>query len=181
MDTNRTLDSLDLRILDILQHDCTTPRSHIAELVGLSPPAVLERIRKLEEAGVVRGFHALLDSRKLGFDVTAFIGVSLAHPRHIAQFEREIAEVLAVQECHHVTGDFTLLIKVRTANTAGLEHLISQIRSVEGVQRTVTMVVLSTQVERFDLELPGDAGSEAASARSVPTEERSGRDRARRR
>lgn len=148
-----TLDDIDRHILELLQEDCTTSRARIAELVGLSGPSVHERIRKLEEAGVVRGYHAMLDGRALGLDVTAFIGVSLQHPRQIEDFEDAVAGLRAVQECHHVTGDFTLMLKVRTANTATLEGLISRLRSLEGVQRTVTMVVLSTQTERTAIEL----------------------------
>lgn len=148
-----TLDEVDRQILHILQEDCTTPRNRVAELVGLSAPTILERIRKLEESGIVRGYHAMLDARSLGLDVTAFIGVSLQHPAQIDVFEDAIIALTAVQECHHVTGDFTLMLKVRTTNTATLEELISCIRSVSGVLRTVTMVVLSTQTERVAMDL----------------------------
>ena len=151
--TNGLIDDLDRQILELLQEDCTTSRSRIGELVGLSGPSVHERIRKLEECGVVRGYHAMLDPRAVGVDVSAFIGVSLQHPVRIEAFEDAVGELRAVQECHHVTGDFTLMLKVRTANTATLEELISRLRSLDGVQRTVTMVVLSTQTERTTVDL----------------------------
>ena len=156
-DTSR-LDEIDRQILGILQDDCTTPRTKVAEMVGLSSPSVLERIRKLEEGGIVKGYHALIDARSVGLDVTAFIGVSLLHPRQIESFEAAVTALKAVHECHHVTGDFTLLMKVKTANTASLEELISSIRSIDGVSRTFTMVVLSTQTERVELALepPGE-------------------------
>jgi Lrp/AsnC family leucine-responsive transcriptional regulator len=148
-----TLDEIDLRILEILQTDATTPRTRVADLVGLSAPSVLDRIRKLEESGTIRGYHALIDARSVGLDVTSFIGVSLQHPRQIESFEAEVTGLKAVQECHHVTGDFTLLLKAKTASTASLEELISRLRSIEGVSRTITMVVLSTQTERVELDL----------------------------
>ncbi|MCC6642469.1 MAG: Lrp/AsnC family transcriptional regulator [Deltaproteobacteria bacterium] len=147
------LDATDLRILDLLQESCKRPLASIGEKVGLSAPAVMERVHKMEEAGVIHGYVALVDARLLGLDVTAFIGVSVAHPRMIGAFEREVVNMDAVLECHHVTGAHTLLLKVRTVNTEGLEELIDRIRSVEGVTRTETNVVLSTQTERTRIAL----------------------------
>jgi Lrp/AsnC family leucine-responsive transcriptional regulator len=147
------LDDTDLRILALLQEDCRTPLARIGEAVGLSAPAVLERIKKLEAAGVITGYRALLDSRRLGLDITAFIGVSISHPASIPEFERRVVALPDVLECHHVTGEHTLLLKVKTANTSSLERLISQVRSIDGVARTETMVVLSTYTERVQLAL----------------------------
>ncbi len=97
-----------------------------------------------------------MNARRLGKDVTAFIGVSISHPKLIGEFEKEIARLDDVQECHHVTGQHTLLLKVKTANTSSLEELISKIRSIDGVDRTETMVVLSTHTERTQLALQYD-------------------------
>lgn len=141
------LDSVDLHILALLQENCKLPLVKIGERVGLSAPSVIERIKKLEESGVIRGYTAVLDARKLGKDITAFIGVSINHPRSISQFEKEIDRIEDVQECHHVTGEHTLLLKVKVDNTAALEKLIRKIRSIEGVARTETSVVLSTYTE----------------------------------
>jgi len=142
------LDATDRAILDLLQENCKRPLAAIGEKVGLSAPAVVERIHKLEEAGVVTGYVALLDARRLGKDVTAFIGVSSERPRGIEALESQVGAIPEVMECHHVTGDPTLLVKVKTRNTASLEQLIEQIRTLEGVTRTETMVVLSTSAER---------------------------------
>ncbi len=147
------LDDTDIRILGLLQEDCRTPLARLGEQVGLSAPAVLERIKKLEAAGVIAGYHAIVDGRKIGLDVTAFIGVITTDPESIEQFEQSVGGLENVLECHHVTGAFTFLLKVKTANTSTLEHLISQIRSIEGVARTETTVVLSTHVERVQLGL----------------------------
>jgi Lrp/AsnC family leucine-responsive transcriptional regulator len=147
------LDDTDLRILGCLQEDCRTPLARIGEAADLSAPAVLERIKKLETAGVITGYPVLLDARRLGLDITAFIGVSISHPTLIADFEQQVVELDDVLECHHVTGEHTLLLKVKTENTSSLERLISQIRSIEGVARTETMVVLSTHTERVQLPL----------------------------
>jgi len=142
------LDATDVRILDLLQENCKRPLAAIGEKVGLSAPAVAERIHKMEQAGVITGYVALLDSRALGLDVTAFIGVSIGHPRLIDAFEREIESFDDVLECHHVTGGPTLMLKVKTESTETLEELIDRVRSIEGVTRTETSIVLSTRAER---------------------------------
>jgi Lrp/AsnC family leucine-responsive transcriptional regulator len=124
----------------------------LGEAVGLSAPAVLERIKKLEAANVITGYHAIIDGQKLGLDVTAFIGVVTSDPDSIEQFEQQVTALGPILECHHVTGAFTFLLKVKTANTRALERLITQIRSTEGVARTETTVVLSTHIERVQLD-----------------------------
>jgi Lrp/AsnC family leucine-responsive transcriptional regulator len=166
-------DDMDLRILQLLQEDCRTSLARLGEAAGLSAPAVLERIKKLEAAGVITGFRAILDARRLGLDITAFIGVIISHPSVLGSFESQLAALDGVLECHHVTGEYTLLLKVKTANTSSLERLISQIRSLEGVTRTETMVVLSTHTERVQLRLhPASGPAPTAGKRSRRTGER---------
>ena len=152
------LDDIDLRILDLLQEDCRFSLARIGEAVGLSAPAVLERIKKLEAAEIITGYHALLNARRLGLDVTAFIGVIVGHPKLIGDAERQVVALADVLECHHVTGEYSLLLKVKTENTSSLERLISQIRSLDGVARTETMVVLSTHTERVRLPVHPTTG-----------------------
>jgi Lrp/AsnC family leucine-responsive transcriptional regulator len=142
------LDQIDIQILALLQEHCKMPLAKIGQRVGLSAPAVIERIKKLEESGVITGYTAMLDTRKLGCDITAFIGVLTSHPRSIHEVEEQIESRPEVLECHHVTGAYTLLLKVKTTNTTTLEELISHLRSIEGVARTETMIVLSTHTER---------------------------------
>lgn len=128
--------------------DCKLPLAKIGERVGLSAPSIVERVRKLESEGFITGYHAHLDARRLGMDITAFIGVSVVHPRSISFFETQLSQLPDVLECHHVTGGYTLLLKVKTHDTQSLERLIQALRSIEGVERTETSVVLSTKVER---------------------------------
>ncbi len=141
-------DATDRAILELLQENCKQPMAAIGQKVGLSAPSVVERIHKLEEAGVVTGYVALVDARRLGKDVTAFIGVSTDQPQAIGDVEKHVIGIDDVLECHHVTGAHTLMIKAKTENTEALEGLIDRIRSIRGVHRTETMVVLSTHVER---------------------------------
>ncbi|MFZ0886991.1 MAG: Lrp/AsnC family transcriptional regulator [Candidatus Binataceae bacterium] len=145
------LDAIDLQIIDILQDQGRIPHVKLGEQVGLSAPSVIERVKKLEDSGIITGYHASVDARRLGKDVTAFIGVSINHPRLIGLFEQSVATLEDVLECHHVTGAHTLLLKVKTDDTSSLERLISSIRSIEGVERTETMVVLSTHTERVQI------------------------------
>ena len=155
------LDGIDRQLLDALQSDSKRSLKEIGSAVGLSAPSVMERVRKLENAGVIKGYHALLDARKVGLDTSAFIGVSVSNPQQISEFEIWVESIPQVLECHHVTGGHTLLLKVKTQNTADLEKLISRIRSMEGVAGTETMVVLSTHTERVEVALPqGEPASE---------------------
>ena len=154
------LDRIDYQMLDALQHDAKIPLKKLGELVGLSAPSVLERIRKLELAGVIRGYRAEVDGHAVGLDVTAFIGVSVQTPATLAAVEEWVADEAQIQECHHVTGAFTLMVKVKTRNTRELQALISRIRSLDGVASTETMVVLSSTTERsqvaFDIPTVSD-------------------------
>ncbi|MBW1760326.1 MAG: Lrp/AsnC family transcriptional regulator [Deltaproteobacteria bacterium] len=148
------LDGIDRQLLDELQSDCKRSLKEIGAAVGLSAPSVMERVRKLENAGIIRGYHGLLDARKVGLDISAFIGVSIGDPRLLSAFEEWVDSIPQVLECHHVTGSHTLLLKVKTQNTEDLEQLISRIRSMDGVASTETMVVLSTHTERVEIALP---------------------------
>ena len=147
------LDQIDLKILSILQNDGRRRLADIADEVELSAPAVMERVKKLEASGVIRGYQALVDGKKVGKDITAFIGVSVGSQRDMDKFSAQMMDYRDVLECHHVTGDESFILKVKSANTGALEKLLGEIRSVDGVTRTVTKVVLSTAKEGQTLEL----------------------------
>src|SRR4029453_4522649 len=168
-------DDTDLRILDMLQDDCRTALARIGEHVGLSAPSVLERIKKLEAAGVITGYHAVLDARRLGLDVAAFIGVITTQPDLIGGAEGRVAAPLGVPECPPVTGEYTLLLKVKTASTSSLETLITQIRSLDGVSRPETTGGLSPHAEGSRLALhPGEHAPPAHGKRTRRVGERNG-------
>jgi Lrp/AsnC family transcriptional regulator, leucine-responsive regulatory protein len=151
--TRTELDDTDRALIAALQEDCSQSLAKLGVGVGLSAPSVLERVRKLEASGLVRGYHASIDPRLLGLDIGAFIGVGIDHPRHITTFEKAMLGVPEVLECHHVTGRHTLMLKVRTANTESVHKLIGVIREQKGVVRTETMIILGTQLERASLPL----------------------------
>ncbi|HKP84558.1 MAG TPA: Lrp/AsnC family transcriptional regulator [Blastocatellia bacterium] len=143
-----TLNQIDYKIIDLLQRNARMTQSEVAAAVGLSQPAVAERMRKLEQEGVITGYAARVDGRQLGKDITAFIGVGIEHPRHNAEFARRILALPDVLECHHVTGADSYLMKVVTENTESLDRLISEsLRTIPGVTRTHTTIVMSSVKE----------------------------------
>jgi Lrp/AsnC family transcriptional regulator, leucine-responsive regulatory protein len=156
------LDPVDVALLRRLQADCKASLARLGEEVGLSAPAVMKRLRKLEAAGFVRGYHAELDSRALGLDITAFVGLSINFPKNIEEFTRILEDLDEVQECHHVTGRHSLLLKVRARDTHALEDLISRLQRIDAVQATETNIVLSTRKESFKVPLDHLASKQIA-------------------
>lgn len=147
------MDSADLRIVDLLQQNARTTQSELAREVGLSQPAVAERIRKLEERGVITGYAARVDPAQLGVDVTAFIGVGIEHPRFFEAFNRKVKALAEVLECHRVAGEDSYLLKVKTPNTGSLDRLLVEVlRIIPGVTRTFTTIVLASVKEETYVE-----------------------------
>ena len=147
------LDEIDLTIIDVLQQSGRTRRNDLAERVGLSLPSVSDRLRKLEKLGYITGYHATVDAKRLGKDITAFVFVTVDSSRHYHQFIEHAAAQDDILECHAITGEGTHLLKVRTANTASLEKLLSRIQAWSGVVSTRTDLVLSTAKETFHIKV----------------------------
>lgn len=147
------IDKIDSGLLAILQEHGRTSQHDLAQAVGLSAPAVGERLRKLEERGIIRGFTAVLDPKRLGRDVTAFIAVGMGGSRFYPQFRERVAECPEILECHSVTGQGSHLLKIRVTSTSELEQLLAQVQSWPGVQWTTTSIVLSTLKETSRLAL----------------------------
>jgi Lrp/AsnC family leucine-responsive transcriptional regulator len=141
-----TLNAVDRSIIDILQQEGRSTFAQIAAQVGLSPAAVHERVKKLEARGVITGYHAGVDASLVGAGVTAFISVSqVAGPR--GDLEDTFSRMPWVEECHHIAGEESVLLKVRAETTRALEHLIWEIRALPTVERTKTVIVLATIFE----------------------------------
>ncbi|MDQ3388259.1 MAG: Lrp/AsnC family transcriptional regulator [Gemmatimonadota bacterium] len=152
------IDRTDAHLLSLLQENARTSQHDLARAVGLSAPAVADRLRKLEERGVIREFTAVVDPRAVGYDITVFIGVGMTGSRHYGHFRGRIGEIPEIQECHAVTGEASHLLKARLENTAALESLLAEIQGWPGVQWTTTSIVLSTVKETS--ALPISASSE---------------------
>ncbi len=155
---NGTLHPVDKRILEILQTQGRIPNVQLAAEVGLSPSAVLERVRKLEERGIIEGYVTLLDNRKLGLGTIAFVAVSLnLHQRDsIENFHGFVRESEKVLECYHVAGGEDYLLKVYARDIEDYERfLLSSLTRTKGIDKVKTMFVLSTLKHETAIPLGG--------------------------
>src|SRR5215212_7243124 len=148
------IDSTDKKILNILQENARTPNTEIARRVGLVPSAILERIRKLEERGVIQGYGVRLDGRALGLSLLAFVLVRTDELCGESEAANKLASLPEVLELHHIAGEDCFLVKVRTADTEALGRLLrEQIGAIESVRSTRTTIVLHTTKETEALPL----------------------------
>ena len=149
------IDALDSKVLAQLMRQARMTWAELASQLGLSAPATADRVRKLEERGVIQGYLTQVDPKSLGYDLTAFIAVTLDHPRDRDGFLTQVHALPEIQECHHVTGDDDYLLKVRCQGTQGLERLITDgLKQVTGVAKTRTTIALSTVKETIALPIP---------------------------
>ena len=148
------LDQIDRDILYILQQDSRSSASYIAEKVGMSIPAVTDRIKKLCDSGVVIGFTSVLDHRKIGLDVCAFITIISESWSHYSSVVTRANKMLEVVQCFTTTGNGSHVLLAITENTSSLEKLLRTIQSWPGVMRTETQVVLSSYKNFNCLQIP---------------------------
>ena len=151
------LNETDYKIIQQLMVQGRITWSELAGILELSAPAAADRVRRLEEKGVIQSYKAQINPESIGCHLTAFIAVTLEHPRHRAAFLQTIQDLPQIQDCHHVTGDDDYLLKIRCRHTKDLEHLIThQLKTLPGILRTRTTIVLSTLKETSDLPLHWD-------------------------
>ncbi len=147
------LDETDIKILNHLQENGRAQRNTIADIVHLSVPSVSERMRKLEDKGLISDYNAILDAKKFHFDITAFIFVEVDGSERYPAFVEHVTDHPEVLECHSITGDGSHILKVRTKNTETLEKFLSLIQTWDGVTRTRSNIVLSTFKETRKLPI----------------------------
>lgn len=138
------LDDLDNKLLKRLQLKGRTKRNQLAEEVNLSVPAVSERLKKLEEQGIIEGYYAKVNRKAYGLDILAFIYVIMESSKNYKNLIKNVEHHQQILECHSVLGDGSHLLKVLVRNTEALEKLLSEIQSWPGVISTRTTYVLST-------------------------------------
>ena len=138
------LDQVDRDILHILQLDGRSSASHIADEIGMSIPAVTDRIKKLQESGIIMGFTTILNHRKVGLDVSAFITVISESSSHYSDVVRETNNTPEIVQCFTTTGNGSHVLLALTENTHSLEKLLRTIQSWPGVMRTETQIILSS-------------------------------------
>ena len=150
----KELDDTDRRLLDLLQQDDRQSLAMLGKQIGLAASSVNDRIRRLVKQGAIEGFFARVAPPAVGLELLAFLFVGWSDPAVEAPFLKRIATCAVVQECHHVTGAWNYLLKIRLANVRELEGFLnSVIKDVRGVQRTETLIVLSSAKETAALPL----------------------------
>jgi len=148
------INEIDKKILNILQKNSRTPNVEIARQVGLAQSATLERIRKLEERGVIKGYGIQLDGQSVGLGLLAFIFIRTEEMCGEEKVTRQLANLPEVLELHHVAGEDCFLVKVRTSNTETLGRLLREkFGTIKGVRATRTTIVLNTSKETTALPL----------------------------
>jgi Lrp/AsnC family leucine-responsive transcriptional regulator len=156
-----TLDQTDRRILELLQQDARMTNAAIAAEVGLTAPSVFERIRKLEQRGVIKGYTVHVDPAALGKVLTAFIRITLADGDDYSAGEDALRGDPDVLECYHVAGEDCFILKTIVSSPADLEALLKRIKARTTVQRTVTMIAISTLKESSPIDVSDRAHSQA--------------------
>jgi Lrp/AsnC family transcriptional regulator for asnA, asnC and gidA len=149
-----SFDSLDFEILKLLQKDGRAPFLEIARTLKVAGGTVRERIARLRERGILRGFSADIDFRKMGWDVTALVGLRTELADKIYRTIEELRKIAEIEEIHVVTGDFDIIVKVRAKNPLHLQEiLLEKIDRVFGFHRSTTMILLSSPVEKIGIAL----------------------------
>ena len=138
------MDAIDYQILACLKENARENATNIGAKINLSTSAVIERIKKLEASGLIERYTTIINQNALGRDLTAFIYVSLEHPKYYENFVQHINEHNSVTECYYIAGNFDFLLKVVTKTGPALEKVLHYIKSIKGVSQTRTSVVLST-------------------------------------
>ena len=138
------MDAIDRALLDLLRRSARLSYAELARKVGLSAPAVHERVGKLETSGVIRGYHADVEPHSVELGVTAIIGLVANVTDDILDHLREMEEI---ESCYFMAGEESYLVTVRVASIDELEHVIVSLSRVPGVSRTRTMIALSTKWE----------------------------------
>lgn len=162
MNTNgsqATLDNLDWQLLAMLQGDARQSFTALGQAVGLSRPAVAERVRRLEDLGVITGYRAAVDAGLVGLQIVAFTRLRPSSLRDAALFCTALADMPEVQECYRTTGDDCYIVKLAVTSVAHLDAVLSQIR-VYGTSSTA--IVLSTVVSQRPVSRPPAAGGPGA-------------------
>ena len=140
----KLLDQIGLKILAVLQADARMPLSRIGKKVGLSAPAVAERMRKLEESGIIKGYHARIAPEAIGRSVAAFINLT-TDPRNYKAVKVLAADMHEITSCHHISGDASFILHVQVQDLPALESVVERLSPFG---QTQTAIVLSTSVDK---------------------------------
>ena len=138
------IDNTDLQILNQLIQNARESASNIAELIGMSVPAVTERIKKLQDSGIIKGYSLEIDKQKLGMDVSAFITIISESSAYFEDVVQQADNNVNVISCYTTTGTGSHILHIEVENTVALEKILRDIQSWPGVKRTETQLILSS-------------------------------------
>ncbi len=150
------LDEIDEQILELLQTDGRITNADIARKIKLSPPSVLQRIRKLEDQGFISGYTALLNRDYLGYRLLVFaqISLSLHQEQPIERFMRAVRQIPEVLECHHVSGEFDFILKIVAESMSGYQKIVTEkLSTIKGVGKIQSCFVMGTAKSTTQLPL----------------------------
>jgi Lrp/AsnC family leucine-responsive transcriptional regulator len=150
------VDAIDRKVLRLLAADGRKSYQAVADEVGLSRPAVMERVKRLEERGFIKGYGARLDRAKAGYPVTAFVAVRYGSPEYVGDESRmrQMEHHPGVLECHHVAGDDCYVLKVVAPDLEGVQSILRDLTGSHQAINTRTTIVLSTLFEKTSITLP---------------------------
>jgi Lrp/AsnC family leucine-responsive transcriptional regulator len=157
MTSTPKLDKIDRKILEILQSSAKITNAQLSKEIGLSPAPTLERVKKLEVSGIIKSYHAVLDTDKIGLGVSTFVLVTLQghNKTNIESFIKSINQIDEVIECHHVTGSGDFILKVIAENIASYQKLmLEKVTDIKEVDNMQSMVILSTFKDSKVMPLP---------------------------
>jgi len=140
----KAMDSIDYEILVCLKENSRENATNIGARINLSTSAVIERIKKMEASGLIERYTTIINQNAIGRDLTAFISVSLEHPKYFDEFVKRVNENDSIAECYYIAGDFDFILKVVTRSGSDLERILNYVKYINGVSMTRTSVVLST-------------------------------------
>ncbi|KIA82964.1 transcriptional regulator [Kaistella solincola] len=146
--TQYHLDNIDKEIIYMLMDNAKTSLAHISKNVGISTTAVHQRIKKLEQAGVIENSISFLNPRKIGFNVVSYIGVFLEQPSHYHDAVKALQDVNEVVEAHYTTGNYTIFLKVLCRDNDHLMQILNKLQKLKGVTRTETFISLEQSISR---------------------------------
>ena len=147
MPVNYEIDNIDLKILQILMKNAKKPYTEVAKLVHVSGGTVHVRMRKMEEMGIVQGTRLSIDYTKLGFDITAFIGIYLSKSALYDEVINELNQIPEVINVHYTTGNYSMFAKIHCRDTRHLKDLLhDKIQKIDGITRTDTMISLEESI-----------------------------------
>ena len=138
------IDEKDQKILDILMVSAREPASSISEKIGISVPTVIDRIKKLQDSGVIKGYTTIIDNKKIGLDVSAIITIISESSSEYNLFIESAKKEKDIDKCFTTTGNGSHVLLVNTKNTESLEKLLRNIQQWPGVSRTETQIILTS-------------------------------------